>query len=196
MDSLRQKLIDLDSILVKTSAPLVQLLNPGLLKEEIIAFFQEHNIKPHLTLVTLYEWHNGVKSVYGHHDEEVDLIPFGALFNLHEMIQMREVFREWAENDFEDLDNYLPFMGTGESDMFILNLTTGEVLAYQPMIQIDGELAFHSIETLFSCILECFQNEAYQVDQQKGILIDMDKYHAIKERYLSLAIDQTNNSST
>lgn len=195
MNSLRQKLTDLDAILTKTNAPLIRLFNPGLSEEEIISFFQEHKIKLYPTLVTLYEWHNGVKSVYGHHDEEVDLIPFGTLFNLQEMLQMRKIFREWAENDFEDLDNYLPFLGTGESDMFVLNLTTGEVLAYQPMIQIDGELAFHSIETLVDCILECFDTGAYQVDQQKGILIDMEKYHAIKEKHLSLASDRTANGS-
>lgn len=195
MNSLQQKLSELDKILIKNKAPLVQLFNPGLPKGEIISFFQRHDIIIHDTLVTLYEWHNGVTSVYGHFDEEIDLIPFGALFNLQEMLQMRKVFREWAENDFENLDNYLPFMGTGESDMFILNLTTGEVLAYQPMIQIDGKLEFRTIETLVDCILECFQTKAYKVNPEKGILIDMDRYHAIREKHQKLTSNRTTDGN-
>lgn len=184
MTRLREKLTQLDSILHDGKAPLVRFLNPGLSKKEIVAFLTSHNIYPFPDLITLYEWHNGVNTVYGHHDEEVDLIPFGALFNLREMIQMREIFFEWAEKDFDNLKNYVPILGTGESDMFILNTTTGQVLAYQPMIQIDGELAFHSIEALIDCILECFESGAYCIDQEKGIIIDMDKYHLIQEKHL------------
>lgn len=156
MNSLKQKLEKLDSILIKGNALIVQHFNSGIPRKEIISFLQSKQIKPFQSLVTLYEWHNGVKTVYGHFDCELNIIPNGSFFNLNEMLRMREVFRDWAKEDFDNLDDYIPFLGTGESDMFILNTTTGQVLAYQPMIQIYGELAFHSIESMIDCVLECF----------------------------------------
>ncbi len=100
------------------------------------------------------------------------MLPFGKLFNLDEMLQVRNIFRDWAEDDFDNLNDYVPFMGSGESDMFILNTLTGEVLAYQPMIQIIGELEFESIESMINCILECFESNAYQIDYKEGLIID------------------------
>jgi hypothetical protein len=185
MKSLPESLKALDSILIDKNAPLIHHFNPGLPKEEVISFLQFHQITPIPSLVMLYEWHNGVKTVYGYFDSELELFPFGKLFNLDEMLQMREIFREWAEDDFDNLNDYIPFMGSGESDMFILNILTGEVLGYQPMIQIVGELEFRSIEAMINCILECFESNAYQMDHKKGLIIDWDKYEGIKKSYLT-----------
>ena len=184
MKSLQQGLKTLDAILADRDAPLVRHFLPGLPKEAVISFLGSQGIAPLPSLVALYEWHNGVKTVYGYHDSELELLPFGKLFNVDEMLKMRAIFTEWAEDDFDNTDDYLPFMGSGESDMFILHMSTGEVLAYQPMIQIAGDLAFNSIESMITCILECFESKAYQIDPKEGLIIDFDKYEEIRKRNL------------
>jgi hypothetical protein len=97
---------------------------------------------------------------------------------------MRNIFCDWAAEDFNDLSNYIPFMGSGESDMFLLNLTTEEVLAYQPMIQIVGELRFRSIDSMLECLIECHKKGVFKVDPQQGLDTDYHAYRAIQQAYL------------
>lgn len=181
---IKAKLEKLELVLRQRKAPVLEHFNPGLTKQDVEAFLNEHGIVPIPSLVALYEWHNGVKTVYGFIDRVLEILPFGKLFNLNEMIKMREVFKEWAYEDFSDLDNYIPFLGSGESDMFLLNLTTEEVLCYQPMILTFGELVFRSINTMLDCIIECYEKDAFTIGQD-GFEVNFDKYIQIQESYLA-----------
>lgn len=193
MPSTTEKLQRLESLLRERNAPVLAHLNPGLPREEIIAFLQTHNIPARPELVALYEWHNGVTTVYDQPDNLLYLFPFGCFFNLEEMIQMRAVFydlvesfKEWNEDSFEHPDNYIPILGTGESDMFLLHLSTGEVLDYQPMIQIFGNLMFRSIDSMLDCIIECYETGVFTIDPQTGLENDFDRYWAIKDKHLGI----------
>jgi hypothetical protein len=106
------------------------------------------------------------------------------------MLKRRTDFRWWAEDDFNDLNEFestndlMPLLGSGEDDMYLLNTSTGQILAYQPAIQVFGELAFNSIESLVDVILECFENGAYKIDKGKGIIIGMENYQAVCKKHL------------
>lgn len=180
-----EKLIRLEAILKEKKSPVLTYFNDGLLRSEIEAFFISHNIPIHPDLICLYEWHNGVKSVYGHRGGVTELLPFGTFFNLEEMLLMKDVFKEFElEDDFGDLDNYLPILGTGESDMFLLNLSSGEILSFQPMIQIYGDLAFRSIDKMIDCITECLKSGAFTIDEKDGLEVNFDKYGEIQKKFL------------
>jgi len=183
--STKQKLLQLESILIKKNAPVIKHFNPGLSQEEVISFLASQGIPAIPSLVALYEWHNGVKTVYGFLDAELELLPFGKLFNLEEMVQMRATFVDWAEDYFDRTDNYIPFLGSGESDMFLLDLTTQEVLAFQPMIQTFGERMFRSIDSMLDCIMECFEKGAFTIVPEKGLEKDFEAYWQIMEKHLA-----------
>ena len=183
--STKQKLLQLESILIEMNAPVLKHFNVGLPQEEVIAFLDSQGIPAIPSLVALYEWHNGVKTVYGFLDAELELLPFGKLFNLDEMVQMRTAFEEWAEDYSDTADNYVPFLGSGESDMFLLDLTTQEVLAFQPMIQTFGERMFRSIDSMLDCILECFEKGAFTIVSEKGLEKDFEAYWQILEKHLA-----------
>lgn len=191
MPDLQQKLTKLDSILIAGNAPLARYFNAGLPKDEIVSFLTSHGIAPHPDLVTFYHWHNGIDTVYGRYEDEVHLVPFGSFFDMQQMLKMRTDFRRWAEDDFEDLNEFeniadlVPLLGSGEDDMYLLNTATGQMLAYQPAIQVFGELVFNSIESLVDVILECFENGAYKIDKGKGIIIEMEQYQTVCNRHLS-----------
>lgn len=193
MPSTTEKLHRLEALLRERNAPVLAHFNPGLPREEVIAFLQTHNIPARPELVALYEWHNGVKTVYDQPDNVLYLFPFGCFFNLGEMIQMRAVFndlvesfREWEEDSFEHPDNYIPVLGTGESDMFLLHLSSGEVLDYQPMIQIFGAPMFRSIDSMLDCLIECYETGVFTIDPEQGLESDFNRYWEIKDRYLGI----------
>ncbi|MDI3319270.1 hypothetical protein [Pinibacter soli] len=182
----RQRLEILEEIFIQNNSPILKHLNPGLDKSEIELFFKENNIYNNRQLLSVYEWHNGVKSVYGVLDPLLELIPFGKLFNLTELLQIRNIFFEWGQEDFpgRPLEDYLPFIGSGESDMFLLNLKTGQIFCYQPMIQIFGELAFNSIDKMLDCIIECYSTSAFTTDPVSGLEMDWRKYEIISQKHL------------
>jgi hypothetical protein len=71
-----QRLNKLESLLKDLNAPVIEHFNPGLPKEVIIDFLDSHDIRPIRSLINIYEWHNGVKTVYGFLDGILELYPF------------------------------------------------------------------------------------------------------------------------
>src|SRR5687767_11459311 len=96
------KLQALESIFKEANAPILQHFNPGLSEEDIRKFFTYNNIPIHFDLIALYQWHNGVKSIYGLLSRFVEIIPMGSFPNLDEMLSLRNDFLSYDYFELED----------------------------------------------------------------------------------------------
>jgi hypothetical protein len=184
--SLTSKLEILEEILIHCNSSLLAHFNPGLPRMEVEQFFKENGIPINSQVIELYQWHNGVKTIYGLFDSEVSLFPFGKFFNLTEMMHLKGVFDEWAEDDFEDTSPYYPIFGSGESDMYVLDMRTGTILIYMPMIQENGSPYLNSIEELIDCLTSGFREGAISYGQQ-GTDYDVMKFNEVRERITGIA---------
>ena len=176
--ALEEKLSRLESILQKHHAPVLQQLQPGRKKEELVAFFEAHGIRPHADLLRLYTWHNGVKDLYCGSDSVLDLLPMGKFFNLDDLLRMQADFVEWNYLETGDPKELVPLFGSGEDDMYLLNTSSGSVYKLSPAANVYGALAFSSLDEMFGFILECYDEKIFSIDPEEGLLFDSDKYFA------------------
>jgi hypothetical protein len=176
MESIKQKLQELESILQKYDAPVLKHLNPGIPKEEIEIFLTQHGIKSNEALISLYEWHNGLDILYGN-DLVLSIFPDGKFFNLNEMVRIKHLFSSWEYLEIEHTDEYIPIFGTGEADMYLLNQSTMEVFYLNPNANIYCEPYFKSVNLMIQFIIECYNEEIFIIDPIKGLIVDFDKYY-------------------
>ena len=184
MSRIIEKLQYLELILKKYNAPVLEYLNPGLSKKEVDSFLQLNNISPVQPLTDLYEWHNGIKTVYGFLGSQTEFLPSLSFFNMNEMYRMKEFFMKSTDANFKNKNEYIPILGSGEDDMLLLQLSTGQLYFYAPIIQIYGELEFNSLESMLDCIIECFEKGVYSTNPVAGLTVDIDQYNLLKTKYI------------
>jgi hypothetical protein len=176
------RLQELEMILKKSNAPVLKYLNPGLAREEIATFFTRHNINPSPALMALYEWHNGVVFPFPEVTQaENEIFPMGIFYCLDFMLMSWKDVIEW--NYMEDAADYIPLFGSGESDIYLLKNSTGEIFYMSPAIQNFGEFCFTSIDVLLDFIIECYRERVLTIDPEKGLVVEDEEYFEKKERY-------------
>ncbi|RTL56145.1 MAG: hypothetical protein EKK37_16835 [Sphingobacteriales bacterium] len=182
MNEITPKLERLESIFIKTNAPVLQRFNPGLQDNEISTFFSENNIPTHPDLFSLYNWHNGLTSIYGTRACFTDLSPLGSFPNLKEMLALRNDFMSYDYFEVENRDEYVPFLSGGEDDMHLLRVSTGQVYLSSPGIQIYCEPRFYSLSSMLDFILNCYKREIIKMHPIEGLIIE-ESYWKLKNDY-------------
>jgi hypothetical protein len=174
MSEITTNLRQLESIFIEANAPILGHLNPGLSEEEIRKFFADNGIPQHSDLIALYQWHNGVKSIYGLKSDLIDFIPMGSFPNLTEMLALRDDF---LSNDYfedENRHDYVPILSGGEDDMHLLRTSTGQIYYSSPGIQVYCDMQFHSLTAMLDFILGCYKEGIFQIHPQDGLLVSED----------------------
>lgn len=182
MNSLEQKAAELEELLKKLNAPVLKYLNPGLKEQEIIAFFEEKHMKCHPDMLQLYKWHDGIDfPPEGIYSSLIEIAPFAIFYSLEIMARTFDLFTEW--NFIENLNEYLPIFGSGESETFLFKISDGSIHFTSPFVGIYNEPAFRSLEIMFDFFLECYSKNILTVDSETGVEIKEDEYLALEEKY-------------
>lgn len=174
MSEIASKLHQLESIFIKTNAPILKHFNPGFPEEEIKKFFADNGIPEHSDLIALYQWHNGVKSVYGLQSSLIDFIPMGSFPNLNEMLALRNDFLYNNYFELESRHEYIPILSGGEDDMHLLKTSTGQVYYSSPGIQVYCDIQFRSMSSMLDLILECYKEGIFQINIEEGLVFKED----------------------
>jgi hypothetical protein len=180
MNEISSKLELLESIFKEANAPILQHFNSGLSKEEILKIFAVNDIPEHPDLIALYQWHNGVHSIYGIQNELVGIIPMGSFPNLNEMLALRKDFLSYDYFEVENRKEYIPFLSGGEDDMHLLRISTGQVYYSSPGIQIYCEPEYHSISSMLDFILNCYKEKILHIHPTEGLKINK-RYWTLNE---------------
>jgi hypothetical protein len=187
MENTKEKLHQLELLLTERKAPVLKYLNPGLSKDLIVDFFNDRNIPIKDDLVALYEWHDGtyfpVENVI---QSQIELFPMGIFYSMEYMFKSKEDLMRWdyLEEGLGDLESYLPLFGSGEDDLHLLKIDTGEIYYISPAVQIVGEKEFNSLNDLLDCIIECYEENILKIDHDSGLNVDFDEFIRKKEKYL------------
>jgi hypothetical protein len=153
----------LNKALYSRNASIFDYLNPGKPLDELLLLLNSNGILPNESLIAVYEWHNGVRHSSDPYKREPELIPNGSLYSLEYMISRKRDILDWGY--LSRPENYLPFIGSLEDDLYLLKNTTGEIYYLSPAVQIFGEKAFGSIDSMLDFIIECYEEEILPVDQ-------------------------------
>ena len=182
MIEVKFKLERLESIFKEADAPVLRHFNVGLPDNEIIAFFTENNIPIHPDLLSLYNWHNGLTSIYKVHVYFIELSPLGSFPNLNEMLALRNDFISYDHFKVENRHEYVPILSCGEDDMHLLSVSTGKIYHSSPGIQIYCQPRFHSLSSMLDFILNCYEKGLLKMHPSEGLLID-DRYWKLNDDY-------------
>lgn len=174
MSDITPKLQQLESIFREANAPILRHFNPGLPEREIKKFFAENGIPEHADLIALYQWHNGVKSIYGLKSHLIDFIPMGSFPNLTEMLALRNDFLSYDYFEVESRHEYIPMLSGGEDDMHLLRISNGQIYYSSPSIQVYCEAQFRSLTSMLDFILECYKEGVFRIHPDDGLLISED----------------------
>ena len=175
MNEIVPKLHWLETKFEEAKAPILEHFNPGISQEEIRSFFLENGIPEHADLIALYEWHNGVKSIYGLQSRLIDFIPMGSFPNLSEMLALRNDFLSYDYFEVENRHELVPILSGGEDDMHLLRTSTGEIFYSSPGIQVYCDLQFRSLSSMLDFILDCYKEGIFSIDPNEGLLV-RDEY--------------------
>jgi hypothetical protein len=159
----KERIERLDAALHRRNVSLFDYFNPGKTLEELLVLLNANGIAPNESLIAVYQWHNGVRHSSDPYEPEPELIPNGSLYSLEDMIARRADIVDWGY--MPEPENYLAFIGSLEDDLYLLKNPTGEIYYLSPAVQIFGELAFDSIDSMLDFIIECYEEEILPVDQ-------------------------------
>src|SRR5689334_3810491 len=162
MNDIASKLYQLETLFKESNAPILMHFNDGLSEEEIKKFFADNNIPNHSDLIALYQWHNGVKSIYGLQSSLIDIIPIGSFPNMGEMLALRNNFLLYDYFEIENRHEFIPILSGGEDDMHLLKTSTGQIYYLNPGIQVYCDLQFHSLSSMLDFILECYKEGIFR----------------------------------
>lgn len=188
MNTIKEKIKQLEATLVACNASVLHYLNPGLPTEQILEVLSANNINPIPGLIALYEWHNGtpyfrqgISSVF------LNILPYCFFYSLQDMVRLKREFLSWdhlAEN-LGNMNDYWPLFGSLEDDMYLLKNTTGEIYYISPAVQIYGDLEFTSIDNMLDFAIECYQQNIFVSDPKRGLRTNFDKYKVLRSKYLN-----------
>lgn len=193
MNTIKEKIKQLEATLVACDAPVLEHFNAGLPAEQIFEVLSVYNINPNPGLIALYEWHNGtpyfnqgIRSVF------LDILPFCFFYSLQDMIRLKKDLLSWEylAEDLGELNDYWPIFGSLEDDMYLLKNSTGEIYYISPAVEIYGELEFSSISNMIDCVNECYQQRIFVIDPIDGLTADFDEYEIIRSKYLNSSVSQ------
>ncbi|SEL69517.1 hypothetical protein SAMN04488505_102874 [Chitinophaga rupis] len=182
MSDIRSKLEKLESLFKEANAPVLLRFNEGIPGSEIIAFFTENNIPIHPDLLSLYNWHNGLISIYGEFDHLTQLSPLGSFPNLNEMLALRNDFISCDYIEVGNRHEYVPILSGGEDDMHLLRVSTGEIYHSSPGIQIYCEPRFYSLSSMLDFVLNGYEKGILRMDPIEGLIIN-DAYWELNGDY-------------
>jgi hypothetical protein len=174
--NIKSKLIALDNILLSQGAPVCKYLNIGAKEPIINDFISSEEIARNLKFIQLYKWHNGINFPQsGVPSSHIELLPFGALFSLSFISEMRKELTGWEIMDNANM--FIPFLGSGEDDMYLLkNDTQGMVYFLSPAANVYGDPCFKSIEGLIDFMIDCYNERILINDTIEGLVVDSQKY--------------------
>lgn len=182
MKKIKNKLFQRELILKEKQAPVLDYLNPGLDKGIIAELLNINKVND--SFLALYEWHNGISlSNEDIFQSVIEIMPMGIFYSIEDVINTRKDILTWKYLKLEHPENYLPFMGSGEDDIYLLENNTGEVFYISPAIQEYGSLEFRSVESMLDCIIECYKKEIFIIDPERGLEANFDRFCTIKEGY-------------
>jgi hypothetical protein len=183
MNEVTQKLEKLEAIFKAANAPILQHFNPGLPEDEIIAFFTKNNIPVHVDLIYLYQWHNGVKSIYDQPGALTEIKPMCSFPNLDEMLALRNDFLSYDYLEVENPHEYIPILSGGEDDMHLLRISSGRIYYLSPDCQIYCEPVFNSLTSLLNFTLNCYETNVLKMHPTEGLLIVDEGYWELEADY-------------
>ena len=183
MENIDDKLRKLEGILKERNAPVLKYLNPGLQEKEIIVFFVRKGIRINPAIIPLYRWHNGIDfPPEGIYQNIVEIMPMGVFYSLEEVSKSWEDIISWKY--FPTPEDFLPIFGSGEDDLYLLKISSGEIFYMSPATgNFLGEFNFRSLDVMFDFIIECYLEKVFTIDPEKGLDFDDVKYIEKQEKY-------------
>ncbi len=180
MNELEATLKLLELFLVENNAPICKYLNPGLDRLSIIEFLDKEGFILNEEFITLYQWHNGIDFPNeGILSPRVELIPFGIPYSLDLIKKMYQEVAEWAYTDDSAL--YMPFMGSGEDDLFLIKNEPESQIYFLSPASIEYFVpSFKSISAMIDFILTCYQEKILIIEPETGLVIpDRSRYFSL-----------------
>ena len=172
IEHFRQLLIDLESYLNETNAPILEILNPGLSHDRVQNAFASLSLPEEVFV--LYEWKNG--SVI----KDRHTLAKNWLFKMGIFISAKEAFELY--NKKVNLDefwtkNLIPLFKSGGGEFFLIDSNTESptyrMIFFHSASAVDYDTMisrFDSLETLFATVLECFQLGIYKYNFESKML--------------------------
>jgi hypothetical protein len=177
-----EKIKEIQQILQQGRSPIFEFLNNGLPRDIVKHQLEANGISPNEDLMILYEWHNGVRSLNNVKFTKIQIWPEATFYSLDFALQRRNEIGDW--NMLDSYENYLPFIGGLEDDMFLIkNDSMGQVFQLSPSANIYGDFAFRSISDMLDLIIDCFVEGIFWTDPNEGLRYDLDGYFKKKKVY-------------
>lgn len=168
METTLEKLKKLERILEQGNAPILKYFNAGLKREEVVTRLLQKGIYLNESLISLYQWHNGVKYEYGDNFLKIQIFANATFYTLEWALERREELIDWEIVDYPD--QYLPIFGSLEGEMYLLkNDLQGEIYYLSPKANIYGEMQIKSLDKMLDMIFDCYNEKIFEIDPNKGI---------------------------
>jgi len=159
--TIKERIERLDAVLHSKNPSMFDYFNPGRSEEEILGILKTNGIRPNESLIALYQWHDGFRAGVPFQA----LIPNGTLYSLSLMMDSKEELLTWEE--IPEREDYWPLIGAFEMDIYALKNSTGEIYFVSPILQILGQKAFESIDSMLQFITECYEEGILPIDRKK-----------------------------
>jgi hypothetical protein len=182
MEGTSEKIKKLEKILEKEDAPILKYFNVGLPRDEVVAMLLKNGIHPNESLISLYEWHNGVSYKNGDDFYNIELFPTTTFYDLEWAFTRRDELIGWEIVDSPEL--YLPIFGSLEGDMYLFkNDNKGEIFNLVPGANIYGEMEFRSIDIMLDVLADCYVEKIFEIDSTRGLNYSFKKFRDKVHQY-------------
>lgn len=173
METLTKIMEKFENILSKKNPHGINLLQNGLIKADIITVLREVGVEND-ELLEFYSWKNGVSPHQEEVIEKMKLFSFGIMFSIQDSI--KEYQYSLIENLYER--HYFPIFTNGGGDCLLLDISEpgGKIYLHSPPILLSDEpMAIYSnLKLLFETVIECYNSNAYKVDESGILEINFD----------------------
>jgi hypothetical protein len=174
---MREKLLQLDSLLKNKNSQLIQHFNQGNKIEDIITFFSTYliQISPTDDLFCLYNWHNGTKENNDEHCLNFCLFPDYLFLSLEKIMQITTT--DYYYN-FKS-KKMIPIFSSCGGDFLAIkinefNKTPNDCKIYfcSPRItNVEGSISmFDNFYIMIECIIQSYRNSFYFINSQDNII--------------------------
>jgi len=169
---------ELEAILRKANAQLLDQMNPRLDDEKISSYEKQVQVEFSEDVRQLYRWKNGTRLSEGRTIAQQNLFGFGIFYPLQDVIGGYKAF--YPEDQLKK--HMLPIFGSGGGDYLFVNVnksggTSGMVFLYSPaLLYTEVPSAYcDSLSSMISCIITCYKNGIYKFDiKQNELVIDYE----------------------
>lgn len=176
---MKEKLLLLEKLLIEKGNPVIKEMEESRDYEELVEMITNYKFSYLKDFVDFYSWKRGHKSSFFKEEAfEYELTSFGNFFDIEPLLSfftMERISKALPYNN-----KYLAFFFNSCGDRVVIDLkekskTFGKLFLFAPSITLSSKpmQIFDSIECMVDTIIECYQKEAYKIENGK-LVVDFD----------------------